>query len=227
MGHPPVRRRRKAWRHMGLGGMMKRMATEAEGRLRRITSAQNAVVKELRRAFSRGECTEDGYCAIESVHIVEEAIRSGLKFRALFFSESAAEKQADKLLPQIGARVDVIVLSDAVFKGAAHTETPPGVAALVKMKEADLDAVIGSPMPFFVGLAGIQEPGNMGTIVRSAEAFGATAVLLGEKTVSQFNAKVVRASAGSMFRMNTVRTSLLELIPRLREHGIKIVGTSS
>ncbi len=59
--------------------MMKRMATEAEGRLRRITSAQNAVVKELRRAFSRGECTEDGFCAIESVHIIEEAIRSGLQ----------------------------------------------------------------------------------------------------------------------------------------------------
>ncbi len=207
--------------------MMKRMATETEGRLRRITSAQNAVVKELRRAFSRGECTEDGYCAIESVHIVEEAIRSGLKFRAVFFSETAAEKQAEKLLPQIGARVDVLVLPDKVFSGAVSTETPQGVAALVKVKESDVDSALSALQPFVVGLAGVQDPGNLGTIVRSAEAFGATAVLLGEKTVSQFNSKTVRASAGSLFRMHTVRANLQDVVPKMRSHGIKVVGTSS
>src|SRR5512141_164388 len=113
------------------------MAAEPSERLRLVTSAQNTVVKELRRAFSRGECTEDGYCAIESFKIIEEAIRSGLRFRAVFFSESAAQKQAEKLLPllpQIGAHVDTLVLPDAVFNSAVATETPQGVAALVKLK---------------------------------------------------------------------------------------------
>ena len=203
------------------------MAAEPSERLRLVTSAQNTVVKELRRAFSRGECTEDGYCAIESLKIIEEAIRSGLRFRAVFFSESAAQKQAEKLLPQIGAHVDTLVLPDAVFNSAVATETPQGVAALVKLKPSELDAVLEAKSPFIVGLAGVQDPGNLGTIVRSAEAFGANAVLLGDNTVSQFNSKAIRASAGSLFRMNTVRSELSAVVPKLRERGVKIVGTSS
>lgn len=203
------------------------MATETIERLRRVTSTQNALVKELRRAFSRGELTEDGYCAIESLHIVEEAIRSGLRFRAVFFSASSAKTRAEKLLPQIGATVDTLVLPDSIFNSAVATETPQGVAALVKLKDHDLDAALNVPKPFIVGLAGIQDPGNLGTIVRSAEAFGANAVLLGDNTVSQFNSKAVRASTGSLFRMNIARTALATAIPRLREHRIRIVGTSS
>ncbi len=206
---------------------MNRMAADLSERLRRVTSAQNALVKELRRAFSRGECTEDGYCAIESTKIVDEAIRSGLRFRAVFFSESAAQNRAEKLLPQIGTHVDTLVLPDAIFSSAVSTETPQGVAALVRLKASGLEAALEATSPFIVSLAGIQDPGNLGTIVRSAEAFGANAVLLGENTVSQFNSKAIRASAGSLFRMNTVRASLETVLPNLRERGVKIVGTSS
>lgn len=203
------------------------MPADQNERLRRVTSNQNSVVKELRRAFSRGECTADGYCAIESVKIVEEAIRSGLRLRAVFFSESAAASRAEKLLPQIAAQVDTLVLPDSVFSSAVATETPQGVAALVKIKEGDFEEALAIAEPFVVGLAGIQDPGNLGTIMRSAEAFGANAVLLGENTVSQFNSKAVRASAGSLFRMNAVRASLANVIPDLRQRGVKIVGTSS
>jgi RNA methyltransferase, TrmH family len=202
------------------------MSEQVSERLRRISSAQNALVKELRRAFSRGECTEDGYCAIESVRIIEEAIRSGLRFRAVFFSESG-QARAERLLPQIGSHVDTLVLPDAIFSGAVATETPQGVAALVKLKDSALEPALSGTSPFIIGMAGIQDPGNLGTIVRSAEAFGASAVLLGENTVSQFNAKAIRASAGSLFRMNTVRVPLAAAIPQLREHGVRLVGTSS
>ena len=85
--------------------MKKTTATGAQvlnARLRRIEGRHNALVKELRRAFSRGELTSDGYCAIEGFRILEEAIRSGLRFRAVFFSESAAPK-AEKLLSQLAA----------------------------------------------------------------------------------------------------------------------------
>ncbi len=77
------------------------MTTTVQHRLRPVSSRQNALVKELRQAFGRGECTSDGYCAIESVHLIEEAIRSGLRFRALFVSESG-QARAERLLPQIG-----------------------------------------------------------------------------------------------------------------------------
>lgn len=195
-------------------------------RLRRVTSRQNTLVKELRHAFSQGELTEGGYCAIESARIVEEAIRSGLHFQAVFFSESAAQR-ADRLLPQIGSHVETLLLPDDVFRSAVATETPQGVAALVKLKQPKLEAVLHLRDPLLAAVAGIQDPGNLGTIVRSAEAFGSNAVLIGENTVSPFNAKVVRASAGSLFRLNVISTVLFEVLPELRSRGTRIVGTSS
>lgn len=202
------------------------MNTDLSDRLRRVSSRQNALVKELRRAFSQGDRTEAGYCAIESVRILEEAIRSGLHFQAVFFSESAAQR-AERLLPQIGSHVETLLLPDEVFRSAVATETPQGVAALVKLKQPNLDAALSIADPLLAAVAGIQDPGNLGTIIRSAEAFRANAVLLGDNTVSPFNPKVVRASAGSLFRLNVVSTTLSELVPRLRSRGLRLVGTSS
>ena len=194
-------------------------------RLRRVTSKQNALVRDLRRAFAKAEPV-DGCCAIESVRIIEEAIRSGLRFRALVFAESA-ENRAERLLPQVGAHVETIILPDEVFSSAAATETPQGVAALVKLKESSLDAMLAPAAPLVVCLAGVQDPGNVGTIIRSAEAFGASGLVLGEKTASQFNPKVVRAAAGSLFRLNVLRAELKKIIPQLRERGLRLLATSS
>ncbi len=195
-------------------------------RLRHISSAQNSLVKELRRAFARGELTGDGHCAIEGLRIAEEAIRSGLRFRALFFRESATSA-ADRLLPQIGAHVETIELPDAVFDSAVATESPQGVAALVKLKSFDLDDVLRAPEPLVLVAAGVQDPGNLGTMLRSAEAFGATGVLVAEKTVSHLSPKTIRASAGSAFRLALVTVTLGEVLPRLREAGLRLVATSS
>jgi TrmH family RNA methyltransferase len=172
-------------------------------RLRRVASRQNPLVKDLRCAFARSETTPDGSCAIESVRLVEEAIRSGLRFRAVFFRQSSLAV-ADRLLPQIAAQVETVLLPNEIFDSAVATETPQGVAALAKVKSFTLDDVLRPYQPLVVVLSGIQDPGNLGTMLRSAEAFGASGVLLGEGTVSQFNSKAVRASAGSVFRLPVV-----------------------
>jgi TrmH family RNA methyltransferase len=199
----------------------------APERLRRVEGRHNALVKEMRRAFSRAELTEAGDCAIEGLRIVEEAIRSGLRFHAVVFSESA-EHQAQKLMPQIGAHVETAILPDKLFASVVPSETPQGVAALVRYRQSSiaelLDRMQLGPLLLVVGL---QDPGNLGTILRSAEAFGATGVLLGEGTVSPFNPKVVRGSAGSIFRLPIVRVKLTEILPRLREKAVRLVATSS
>src|SRR5579871_5527038 len=82
-------------------------ANPAHDRLRRVEGRHNTLVKELRRAFTTGELTGEGDCAVEGIRIVEEAIRSGLRFRAVFFRESA-EGQAERLMPQIGAHVESV-----------------------------------------------------------------------------------------------------------------------
>ena len=200
---------------------------DAQARLRRIEGRHNALVKQLRRAFTQSELTADGHCAIEGLRIVEEAIRSGLKFRAVFFSESAATK-ADRLLPQIGAHAETLLLPDALFASAVPTETPQGIAALVKPKTYKWEDVLSrSSAGPLVAVAGVQDPGNLGTILRSAEAFGAAGALLGEGTVSQFNSKAVRASAGSVFRLPIARADLEAVVPELRERGLRLIATSS
>ncbi len=203
------------------------MKHTVDGRLRRIEGRHNPLLKELRKAFAHGECTDDGYCAIEGLRIVEEAVRSGLRFRATFFSESA-ENLADRLLPQMGAHVETVVLPDSLFAGAVSSENPQGIAALVRFKDFYVDDVLhraqSGPL---LAIAGIQDPGNLGTILRSAEAFEAAGILLGEGTVSQFNAKAVRASAGSVFRLPMARTDLIGIIGKMREAGLRLVATSS
>jgi TrmH family RNA methyltransferase len=116
-----------------------------------------------------------------------------------------------------------------VFTSAVSTETPQGVAALVKLKSAKLEDLLEQVGQDFLvaGVGGIQDPGNLGTIIRSAEAFSARGVLIGEKTVSQFNPKVVRASAGSVFRELIVRVRLSEVLPMLKDRGLRVVASSS
>jgi RNA methyltransferase, TrmH family len=200
------------------------MRSASQDRVRRVSSRQNTLVKDLRRAFSQGELV-DGLCAIEGMRIIEEAIRSGLKFRAVFFADSA-EQRMERLLPQISSHAEVLALPNEVFESAISTETPQGVAALVHWPKFGMENVFGASEPFLLGAMGIQDPGNLGTIIRSAEAFGAAGVVLGEKTVSQFNSKVVRASAGSSFRLPTFSVSLKD-VQELKKPGLRVLAASS
>jgi TrmH family RNA methyltransferase len=203
----------------------------AKQRLRKVEGRHNALVKELRQAFAYAERTARGECAIEGVRIVEEAIRSGLKFRAVFFRQSAANI-AEKLLPQIGSHVETLLIPDSIFDGAVPSETPQGIAALVRMREFSLDDILErlriGPVMVIVGL---QDPGNLGTILRSAEAFGSAGVVVGEGTVSPINSKVIRASAGSIFRVPVVvakRDGGIEsVIAKLRSQSVRLIATSS
>jgi len=199
----------------------------SSGRLRPIEGRHNALVKQLRRAFSQAELTEDGACAIEGLRIVEEAVRSGLKFQAVIFSQGG-ENKAERLLPQLGAHVETVVLPDKLFAEVVPSETPQGVAALVYLKKFSLEDVIAKAQAGpLLAIAGLQDPGNLGTILRSAEAFGAAGVLLGEGTVSPFNSKAIRGSAGSAFRMPLARAKLLEITRQLRASKIRLIATSS
>jgi TrmH family RNA methyltransferase len=210
-----------------------RESAHLQPRLRRIEGRHNPLLKQLRQAFSRAQRTDEGDCAIEGVRMLEEAIRSGLRFRAVFFRESAQER-ADRLLPQIGAHVETLLLPDKLFDTAVPSETPQGVAALVRLKEFSLDDVLEEErlqVGPIVALAGLQDPGNLGTIIRSAEAFGCAGIILGEGTVSPLNAKAVRASAGSIFRLPVVATpsagGLADAVIKLRARKVRLIATSS
>src|SRR5215472_10442204 len=198
-----------------------------EARLRRVDSPQNVLVKELRQAFAKGQPTEQGFIAIEGLRIIEEAIRSGLRFQAMFFSESG-RNHAARLLPQISSHTEMLLLPDRVFLSAVDTETPQGVAALVKLKPAKIEDLLEQiPDLLLLAVSGVQDPGNLGTMIRSAEAFFARGVLLGEKTVSYANPKVVRALAGSVFRQPLIRVKTAETTAMLKQRGVRLLASSS
>ena len=98
--------------------------TVLNARLRRIEGRHNALVKELRQAFSRGELTSDGYCAIEGFRILDEAIRSGLRFRAVFFSESAAAQGGKAALPARRPGRDAPAARQAVCRAPSPATRP-------------------------------------------------------------------------------------------------------
>ena len=203
----------------------------ARQRLRRIEGRHNALVKELRQAFAWAEPTADGFCAVEGARILGEAIRSGLKFHAVFFRESA-QNVAERLLPQIGTHVETLLLPDKLFNASVPSEAPQGVAALVQVKQVSPEDVLERlQLGPIVVVVGLQDPGNLGTILRSAEAFGSAGVVLGEGTVSPFNSKVIRASAGSIFRLPVVIAKsaggMEKICATMRSAEVRLIATSS
>ena len=163
-----------------------------------ISSAANPLLKDVRRAIARGALTGQGWCVAETFHLLEEALRSDCDVKMVLAAESvesAAEKHVGKL-----PRVKMAVLPDALFQSLSGVETGQGVMALVKPPAWKLEQLFRS-CPLVVVLDGLQDPGNAGTIVRTAEAFGATGVLFLKGTVSPYNSKTLRASAGSLFRV--------------------------
>ena len=183
------------------------------------------MLKQLRQAFAWAQPTEQGFCAIEGVRILEEAIRSGLRFEAVFFRESA-ENLAQRLLPQMGAHVETLLVRDSLFNTSVPSEAPQGVAALVRWKEYSLDDVLARAQSGpILAIAGLQDPGNLGTILRSAEAFSASGVVSLPGTVSPWNQKAMRASAGSVFRLPSIPAGVDECFARLGEGHIKVLTT--
>jgi TrmH family RNA methyltransferase len=165
------------------------------------TSPRNPLVKEVRRAIQRGGLTDDGLCVAEGFHLLEEARRGDCEISAVLTVESARPAVERHVKGQ--RRIRVIALPDDVFRSVSSTETSQGVIALVRPPAWTLDDLFRG-QPLVVVLDGVQDPGNSGTILRSAEAFGATGVVFLMGSVNPYNPKCLRASAGSVFRVPLV-----------------------
>lgn len=164
---------------------------------RRLTSPSNPLLKDVRRAAARGVEAAGGYCLAETFRLLEEAMRSPCEIGPVIAAESALGRVETAL----GRRREdaIVVVPDGLFKSLAATESPQGVLALVRPRRWQLEDLFG-PRALVVVLDGLQDPGNAGTVVRAAEAFGATGVAFLAGCVNPFNPKAIRASAGSAFR---------------------------
>ena len=207
---------------MGLGGGRQgrgyNRGVMADVVVRRVESRQNARVKELRAALGRGAPSAQGLIALEGLHLLAEAVKSGLRLQTVFVRAGS-----EGLLAQLAVgAAEVLVLAPEVFASAAATEHPQGIAGPGGGAGVWVSGDVGGGTPLIVVAGGLQDPGNLGTLVRSAEAFGATGMILLPGTVSLWNGKTLRASSGSAFRLPVVSLGVDEAFAWLGAQGIRI-----
>ena len=173
--------------------------------VRIVQSKQNGRLKELRRAMAHPGREGTRLAGIEGPNLLNEALRAHLHIDCVFAAQEAEHLLEELNLPP---EMDVLLMPRELLNSALATETPQPVAALVEPPEwtwrHPAEGGVGGnneAEPLVVVLAGLQDPGNLGTILRSAEAFGANGIVSLPGTVSAWNPKAVRASAGSVFRV--------------------------
>ena len=189
--------------------------------MEQISSRQNATVKRF-RALAQSRSGTD--VLLEGAHLVEEGLTSGLTFDTVVFSESAASGRLAFLLSrarQSGARVAIV--TDAVFPAVSPVPHPTGAVAIAHLAGSTLDAVLGKQPQLVMMVDGVQDPGNVGAIIRAAEACGATGVIVAGGSADPFGWKALRGSMGSTLRLPVAYTdSLIQAVDAAHAAGIRV-----
>ena len=180
----------------------------------------NPRIVAVRKAIRSDALTPDGLLAVEGPKLLEEAVRSNLEVLDVFVRRGVG-------LAAVPAGARIFELDAATFKTIQSTESSQGIVALVRPPTFSMRDILGVTNPLIVVLGRLQDPGNVGTILRVAESFNATGCVALPGTAAVYNAKSVRASAGSVFRLPHVWNVELNMLNTgLKAAGIALVGTS-
>lgn len=182
-----------------------------------IHSAQNSKVKQWKKLLTKKERDKTGTFLVEGFHLVEEALKAEQIIEIIISEETELPPSLD-----FGS-TSVTVVTDEIIKELSDTETPQGIIALCEQKKANTKEVGGTQLLL---VDAVQDPGNLGTMIRTADAAGLDAVIVGHGSVDMYNPKVLRSAQGSHFHLPVLRGNLSEWILELKERGIPIFGTS-
>lgn len=189
--------------------------------MERISSRQNALVKQF-RDVAQGVVTEA--MLLDGDHLIQEALGSGVDISVAAFSERLAASPLAARLHDAGTRVAVV--SNAVLDAMSPVRSPSGVVAIARRPAASLDEALARKPALVVMLHDVQDPGNVGAVVRAAEGCGATGIVCSEHTADPFGWKALRGAMGSTFRLPlAVRQSLPAAITAARAGGLRILAT--
>lgn len=188
--------------------------------MEQITSGGNAQIRHLKELLAKGKVRrETGTFVAEGRKMVEEACTLGLA-EHVYMSEGFWKASFDPF-PAWAEGVPCTVTADAVFKGVAETATPQGILAVVRRREFPMEEILGRERLRLLILEDIRDPGNLGTMLRTAEGAGMDALFLSRGTVDMFNPKVVRSTMGSVFRVPFFYVEDLgEELRRLKAEGV-------
>lgn len=195
----------------------------------KIISPRNDRVRYAAKLARRRFRQREGRFLVEGPRLVGEALTSGAGFHSLFICRELLSDDWNGLLAALPGDVPLHEVPAAVFRELAVTEAPQGILAVVEIRRWDWrDCCRPAPaggVPLIVLIDALQDPGNLGTIIRAAEALGAGGVILSPETADPWNPKAVRATMGAIFRLPVaVEEPLPDLIPHLRADGVQVLA---
>lgn len=188
-----------------------------------ITSSSNPRVKQIVQWQDKAKERRDaGIFLVEGFKMFKEAPEEWI--REVYISEEVWDKAAENTnLREKLARTGCETVSREAFRRMSDTQTPQGILCVMKRPEYSLEGLLSVPAPLFMVLENLQDPGNLGTIVRTGEAAGVTGIIMGAGTVDLYNPKTIRATMGSVFRVPVVSVEDLgAAMKKLQEKGIRI-----
>jgi RNA methyltransferase, TrmH family len=189
-----------------------------------ITSLNNPKIKQWSQLLNKRGREDQGKFILEGIHLVHEALKANLEVEVILFS---LEKGYPMELPdRSNLPCESIGVSDAVLTKCSDTQTPQGVLAVALKPEWSKEQLLEQVNGLVIVVDGVQDPGNLGTIIRSADAVGATGVVLGKGTVDLYNPKTIRSTMGSLLHLPILEYDLHELLALAGKHPIQLVSTS-
>jgi TrmH family RNA methyltransferase len=190
----------------------------------KITSSQNPLIKEIKSFRSRKNRSKKGLFIIEGSKLFFEALNEEEKIASIFMSEQfLSTGESKEILAKAAARsIKTYALPDRLFKAISDTESPQGILAVIKARHRNINQ-LPTEGNLLVILETLQDPGNMGTIIRTADAAGFTGIIVSQGCVDVYNPKVLRSTMGSIFHIPLFFTDNLgETIQILKSKGTKI-----
>lgn len=183
-----------------------------------ITSTSNPQVKELLQLQKKSKArNERNVFIVEGIRMFREVPKERLE--KVYISESFYNKKKQELE---FFDVPVEILSDRVFSHVSDTKTPQGVLSLVRQKKTSLEEILQVENPYLMILDNLQDPGNLGTIVRTAEGAGVTGIIMSHDCVDIYNPKTIRSTMGSVYRMPFLYVDDMDdMLQQLKKQGIK------
>lgn len=195
--------------------------------MQRITSKNNPIIKHIRSLSKKKYRWNNKLYIIEGIKLVEEALDSNVKLRHIFFTQSLLSTSNGKnLLNRLENLHELIEVDDSIFKSLSGTENPQGIIAVVEFDIGDHKDLLTKKDIHLIYLDALMDPGNLGTVIRSADAFNIHGIIMGEGSVDPYNPKVVRAAMGSLFRVPLYFDNKnYDVLKELKTHQYKIYTT--
>lgn len=194
--------------------------------MQRISSKDNEFIKHIKKLKDKKYRDQSNEYVIEGIKLVEEAINENAKIKQIVICEECTKTQeiSKKLMYEI-ASFDCIYVTENVFNNITEVKNPQGILAVIERKNTENE--INYNEDIIVALDGIQDPGNLGTILRTVDSIGLKQILVSKETADVYNPKVVRSTMGAIFRVKVIECEDLEkTLKQIKKHKYEIVVTS-